>query len=150
MNNRPVLVTLCELASNQADNAARQLGQLQSAQQQALNQQQLLTGYYQDYQQYLHQKIQPGMPVGHWDDYQQFLPAVQQAISLQQQAIQQGEQYIASALAYWQSKKQRLNALQTLLHRHQQRLNAQQQRQQQKLTDEFSARRFHGAQSCRS
>ena len=148
MNQPSVLATLCELARDESGRAAKQLGQLQYARQQALHQQQLLTGYHQDYQHYLHQKITPGMPLNRWEDFQQFIPALQRAIKLQQQVLQQGEQQLSQAKTDWQQKKQRQNALQTLLERQQQRLRVEAARREQKQMDEFSARHFRGDILC--
>ena len=148
MNQPSVLATLCELARNETGRAAKQLGQLQSARQQALQQQQLLTGYHQDYQHFLQQKIMPGMSLNRWDDFQQFIPALQRAIQLQQHVLQQGEQQLSQAQRHWQQKKQRQNALQTLLERQQQRLRLEAARREQKQTDEFSARHFRGDVLC--
>ncbi len=148
MNQPSVLATLCELARNESGRAAKQLGQLQYARQQALQQQQLLTGYHQDYQRSLQQKITPGMPLHRWDDFQQFIPGLQRAIQQQQQILQQGEQPLSQAKIHWQQKKQRQNALQTLLERQQQRLRVEASRREQKQMDEFSARHFRGDTLC--
>lgn len=104
MNQPSVLATLCELAREESGRAAKQLGQLQHARQQALQQQQLLTGYRQDYQCSLLHKVTPGMPLNRWDDFQQFIPALQRAIQQQQQILQQGEQQLSQAKVHWQKK----------------------------------------------
>ncbi len=148
MSRDSVLTTLCELARNESGKAAKHLGQLQHTRQQALQQQQLLTHYQRDYQHSLLQHITPGMSVDRWEDYQQFIPGLQRALCVQQLSLQQGEQLLSQAMTVWQQKKQRQNALQTLLDRQQLRQRVQAARREQKQMDEFSARHFRGEDTC--
>ena len=146
MSSHNVLEVLKENANQQLSAISQQLASLQHQRQQAVEQQQLLHHYHQDYQQLLHHEATAGIYRYRQDNYHAFLQTVDHALALQSQAVETLDHQQQQLLTDWQLSRKKMNALQILIERREQRLRHQQRRLQQKENDEFAQRRFQGTE----
>jgi len=144
MSHKNVLEVLKERATVQLDNVSQQLAALQQERQQANVQQHLLHHYRHDYQQLLHHESQGGIYGYRRDNYHDFLQTVEHALTAQNAAVEALDQQQQNLLGNWQQSRKKVNALQVLIERRNQRNALSQARAQQKSNDEFATRRFQG------
>ncbi|MBT0722885.1 flagellar export protein FliJ [Rosenbergiella sp. S61] len=147
MSHKSVLEVLKDRATVQRDNVAKQLATLQHERQQASEQQQLLHHYQHDYQQLLRHESEGGIYSYRRDNYYAFLQTVEHALTAQSAAVEVLDQQQQHLLDDWQQSRQKVNALQVLIERRNQRNSLCQARAQQKSSDEFANRRFQGKES---
>ena len=84
-----------------------------------------------------------GLSPGEWQNYTGFLAKLDEAISQADSAMTHTKQRTAAGQQEWLAKRGRVKAFDTLSDRHQSRLAYQDQRHEQKASDEHAARR-HG------
>lgn len=78
------------------------------------------------------QKLQSGMVSGDYENFQHFILTLETAIAQHRQALNQWKEKLQQAIALWQSKQQRLNALSTLHSRQEQAEHLRENRLDQK------------------
>src|SRR5438445_8560944 len=81
------LNTLADLAQNDTDAAARELGRLQGLRNQAEQQLAALTQYRQEYRERMQAIAQDGMTSTRWQDFAQFLASLDTAIRQQTESL---------------------------------------------------------------
>lgn len=140
MKTQSPLETLRELAQQDTDDAAVLLGKVRLSHTQAQKQLDMLINYENDYRLQLQQDMGTGIASARWYNYQQFMLTLETAIDQHRRQLASWEQKLQQATQSWQDKRQRLNAFTTLQDRAAQRLLAQENRRDQKLTDEFAQR----------
>ncbi|PWC17416.1 flagellar export protein FliJ [Brenneria corticis] len=140
MKSQSPLITLRELAQQEVEKAAGQLGQVRQAHQQAEQQLNMLLNYQDDYRQKLNTTMSGGMANNSWQNYQQFIQTLDSAIEQHRQQLLQWTSRLDLAMKAWQEKQQRLNAFETLQDRETTRQVARDNRIEQKLMDEFAQR----------
>lgn len=145
MNTKSALHVLRDRAADDLDAVSQQLFSLQQERQQAVQQQQLLLNYQQDYQQLLSHETQSGIYAYRRDNYQRFLHTVDQALTVQNLSLTDLDEQQQQLLGTWQESKKKLNALQVLLKRRAEHHKLAELRAQQKANDEFAMRQFQGA-----
>lgn len=138
------LQPLLELMQTRADEKTRQLGQLIAAEHNARSQLQLLEQYREEYSQKMRQAIAQGLTPMALRNYQDFIARIDEAIGHQQQAVARSERNTATGQAEWREQNKRLKAIDTLSQRHDARERYRENRQDQKLMDEFTARKYSG------
>ena len=136
------LQPLLELMQTRTDEATRQLGQLIAAEQNQRSRLEMLEQYRDEYAQRLRDTIAQGVTRQILNNYQEFLGRIDEAIQQQRQAVRHSEQSTRQGQAHWQAQNKQLKAIDTLSQRHDARERYRENRQDQKLQDEFSARKY--------
>lgn len=135
------LQTLLDLMQNRADEATRSLGKLIAAEKDARTRLEMLQQYRQEYADKLYGNAQQGVSQQEWRNFQEFLGRLDEAIDVQTRAVQDSVQRTANGQNYWLEQRNRLKAIDTLSERHQSTERYLANRQEQKQSDEFSARK---------
>ncbi len=134
------LLTLSELAQNDTDAAARELGRLQGLRTQAENQLNQLTQYRQEYRERMQAVATQGMTASRWHDYSRFLDSLDHAIRQQSAALDKADADLLAGRSHWQQQKRRLNSFDTLIARADAREEKVVARREQRTNDEYAAR----------
>lgn len=136
------LQPLLELMQTRTDEATRKLGQLIAAEQNAKSRLQMLEQYREEYAQRLRDATAQGITRLALRNYQEFLARIDDAIAQQRAAVHSSEKSTAAGQEHWKAQNKRLKAIDTLSVRHDARERYRENRQEQKLQDEFSTRKF--------
>lgn len=136
------LQPLLDLMQTRADEATRQLGQLIAAEQNQRNRLLMLEQYRDEYAQRLRDARADGVTRRILDNYQDFLARIDEAISQQSIIVNDSERSTKAGQEHWRKQNTRLKAIDTLSQRHDARERYREGRQEQKLLDEFSTRKF--------
>lgn len=142
MANKFSLQALLDLMQTRADEATRQLGQLIAAEQSARNQLRMLEEYRAEYAVKLQDACARGLTPALLRNYQDFLARIDEAISQQTQTVSHSQKNTATGRENWKEQNKRLKSIDTLSHRHELREMVIDNKQQQKIQDEHSARKF--------
>jgi len=134
------LSTLADLAQNDTDAAARELGRLQGLRTQAEQQLNQLTQYRHEYRGRMQAVAAEGMTSSRWQDFSRFLDSLDQAIRQQTAALAKAEADLLAGRNRWQHQKRRLNSFDTLIARAEAREDQIAARREQRANDEYAAR----------
>lgn len=137
------LQSLLDLSQLRLDEAARKLGELIAGEQEASQRHALLVQYREEYRARFVAAAQDGLSPGTWRNFASFLAKLDEAINQADSAMAQTRQRTVAGQQEWVEKRGRVKAFDTLSDRHQTRVAYQDQRQEQKASDEHGARR-HG------
>jgi flagellar FliJ protein len=140
MENASPLATLCSLAQQALEQATLNLGQVRRSCVQAEEQLSMLLNYQSEYQQRLNLNMSDGIAAATWRNYQQFITTLELAIEQHRKQLELWNKRLDNALSEWQEKQQKLNAYQTLQQRADEKLRIQENRLDQKQTDEYAQR----------
>lgn len=143
MTKKFTLQPLLELMRDRTDEATRRLGQLVAAEQSARSKLQLLMDYRAEYVQRFQEAQAQGLTLQAWQNYQVFLNKIDEAISQQTKQVEASAEKTAHGQQHWKTQNTKLKAIDTLSIRHDKKLQQQENRQEQKLLDEFASRRYH-------
>lgn len=141
MNRAFPLQSLLDLSQLRLDEAARKLGELIAGEQEASRRHGLLVQYREEYRLRFVTAAQDGLSPGEWQNYASFLGRLDEAINQAESAMNHTKQRTAAGQQEWVAKRGRVQAFDTLSERHQSRVDYQDQRQEQKASDEHGARR---------
>jgi len=136
------LQPLLELMQTRTDEATRQLGKLIAAEQSQRSRLQMLEQYRDEYAQRLCEATMQGVTRLVLRNYQDFLARIDEAIEQQKIAVQNSEHSTKAGQDHWQAKNKQLKAIDTLSQRHDARERHRENKQEQKLQDEFSSRKY--------
>jgi flagellar FliJ protein len=136
------LQPLIDLAEDRSQAAAQALARLRQAWQDAENKLDQLRGYLAEYQQRLQQQTQAGFSIVQWRDYQAFIFKLEMAIKSQGEEVERCRLRWESGQIEWREREREVKAYQTLRQRHDLAERKVEERQDQKLQDEF-ARNLH-------
>ena len=136
------LQPLLELMQSRADEASRTLGKLIAAEQDAKARLTMLEQYRAEYAEQMRTATLQGLTPLALRNFQDFLARIDQAIEQQRHAVRQSTQQTISGQEHWRQQNQRLKAIDTLSHRHEVRERQRENKQEQKLLDEFTTRQF--------
>ncbi|VTU33371.1 flagellar export protein FliJ [Variovorax sp. PBL-E5] len=142
MPQRLPLDTLTDLERTQTDDAARRLGTLQTARITADQKLALLQQYRRDYYDQLQALMMQGLPTAKWRNYQNFLATLDGAIDQQRAIAAQAASRVDHGRVDWQDHKRRLNSFDTLAERVRRQELLAQAKNEQRESDERSARKF--------
>jgi flagellar protein FliJ len=134
------LQSLLDLSHLRLDEAGRKLGELIAGEQEASRRHGLLVQYREEYRTRFVVAAQDGLSPGEWQNYASFLARLDAAITQADSAMAHTKQQTVAGQQEWVVKKGRVKAFDTLSDRHQSRIAYQDQRQEQKLSDEHGAR----------
>jgi len=140
------LQPLLELMQNRTDEATRHLGKLISAEQNARSRLEMLEQYRAEYADKLRDAIAQGLTRQVLANYQDFLGRIDEAIGQQREMLSQSEAGTRRGQEHWKQQNTRLKAIGTLATRHETRERQRENKQEQKLLDEFSARKYSSGQ----
>ncbi|HEX6734991.1 MAG TPA: flagellar export protein FliJ [Azonexus sp.] len=136
------LQPLLEVMQNRADEATRRLGQLIAAEQNQRSRLQMLEQYREEYAQRLREATADGVTRLILRNYQDFLARIDDAINQQRIVVGNSERSTRAGQDHWQAQNTRLKAIDTLSQRHDARERYREGKQEQKLLDEFTTRKF--------
>lgn len=136
------LQTLLELMQNRTDEASRKLGQLITAEQSQRSRLQMLEQYREEYAQRMREATAEGITRLILRNYQDFLARIDEAIEQQRQAVQNSELSTKAGQTEWRNQNTKLMAIDTLSSRHDARERYRENKQEQKILDEFSSRKY--------
>jgi len=137
------LQPLLDLMRDRTDEATRQLGKLIAAEQNARSRLEMLEQYRAEYAERLRTSIGEGLTVQAINNYQEFLQRIDTAIEQQTRQVQLSESETGRGKQNWQEQNSRLKAIDTLSLRHDCKVRAHENKQEQKLLDEFTSRQFN-------
>jgi flagellar FliJ protein len=135
------LQSLLDLSQLRLDEAGRKLGELIAGEQEASRRHDLLVQYREEYRARFVVAAQGGLSPGEWQNYTSFISRLDDAITQANSAMTRTKQQTVAGKQEWVSKRGRVKAFDTLADRHQSRVAYQDQRQEQKASDELGARR---------
>lgn len=136
------LQPLLEIMQNRTDEATRKLGQLIAAEQSQKSRLQMLEQYREEYAQRMREAIGQGVTPLVLRNYQDFLARIDEAIAQQRLAVQHSENSTRAGQEHWQAQNKQLKAIDTLSLRHDARERYREGKQDQKLQDEFTTRKY--------
>ncbi len=132
--------TLIDLAQNDVDAAARQLGRAQRERADIEAQLESLVRYRDEYHANFTASAQVGMPAGNWRNFQAFIDTLDAAIEQQRRLLASASARVEAAKPEWQRQKQKLGSFEIL----QARGNAEQARvaaqREQRDADEHASK----------
>lgn len=136
------LQPLLEVMQTRADEATRKLGQLIAAEQSQRSRLQMLEQYRDEYAQRMLEATADGITRLILLNYQAFLARIDEAIAQQRTAVENSERSTKDGKDQWQDQNKQLKAIDTLSQRHDARERYKENKQEQKLQDEFSTRKY--------
>ncbi|MBC3809067.1 flagellar export protein FliJ [Undibacterium seohonense] len=134
------LTTLIELAENDVDNAAKNLGRAIKAKDDANEQLNLLNQYRADYVIRFQNNAQQGLNVSQFTNFQGFIGKLDQAIDGQQRLVADAEYKIEIAKKVWQECEKKRLSYKTLIDRNAAAEVKKENKRDQKQTDERAGR----------
>ena len=136
------LQTLRELARDNSDAAAAQLGRVNGHAHDMDERLQLLLNYRSEYAARLSQVAQAGMDSTGWRNFREFIDKIDAAIEQQRELLASAQRQVEEGQRHWHAQQRRLKSYDTLFQRH---CSAEQQteaRREQKEQDDFALRGF--------
>ncbi len=135
------LQSLLELSQLRLDEAGRKLGELIAGEQEASRRHGLLVEYREEYRTRFVLAARNGLRPGEWQNYAGFLARLDEAVNQADSAVTDTRRRTVAGQHEWLAKQGRVKAFDTLSDRHWSRIAYEDQRQEQKLSDEHGARR---------
>ncbi len=136
------LQPLLEIMQTRTDEATRKLGPLIAAEKNEKNRLQMLEQYRQEYAAKMSHASSQGLSQLMLRNYQDFLNRIDEAIKQQRIAVLTSENNTKAGQDDWKAQNRQLKAIDTLAQRHNTRERYRENKQDQKLQDEFTTRRF--------
>lgn len=136
------LQPLLELMQTRTDEATRNLGRLIAAEQSQRSRLQMLEQYREEYAQRMREATAEGITRLILRNYQDFLNRIDDAIAQQRIAVGNSELSTKAGQDKWQAQNKQLKAIDTLSQRHDAKERYRENKQEQKLQDEFSTRKY--------
>ena len=137
------LRVLLDLAQQQADASAKNLGKLNSQQQEAEKKLNLLLQYRHSYQSHFQNSTEKGMDNIEWLNFIAFMDKLDAAITEQRQAVLYAQNKRMAGNDEFLSHQRKLKSYDTLSQRQQRAETHKQIQQEQKMLDEFALNAFH-------
>lgn len=138
--------TLIDLTQTRVDDAARQLQAVTASRDGAKQQLDMLYVYRQDYLERFEKASAEGMSTVNYHNFRQFIATLDEAISQQNNIVDQYELKLKQTQEHWFDQKRQLNSYETLLSRQEQERQLLNNRKEQKLNDEMSMQQFRRQQ----
>lgn len=132
--------TLIELATQETDEAAKRLGQAIRAGEETRQKLTLLQQYRDDYAARFQASVAAGLSASGYRNFQTFIDKLDSAITSQQQVVAEAERRIAQERGAWQASERKRMSYDTLATRAQKEVQKQENRRDQKQSDEHAAR----------
>lgn len=138
--------TLIDLTQTRVDDAARQLQAVTASRDGAKQQLDMLHVYRQDYLERFEKASAEGMSTVNYHNFRQFIATLDEAISQQNNIVDQYDLKLKQTQELWFDQKRQLNSYETLLSRQEHELQLLNNRKEQKLNDEMSMQQFRRQQ----
>jgi flagellar FliJ protein len=132
------LQPLVELTEERSQAAAQALAKLKHAWLLAETKQGQLQGYLEEYRLRLQSQAEAGFSITQWRDYQAFIVKLEFAIKAQMEEVERCRQRWETGQAEWLAREREVKAYQTLRQRHDQAERRTEEKQDQRLQDEFA------------
>lgn len=133
---------LSDLARDARDQAGQLLAGERRNEQQVAAQLESLSRYRLEYAQRLQTAMRDGIDPASMHNYQQFLASLDAALDRARQALADQRQRVQQTQKQWQQEQKRLSAYDTLASRRHAELQRQQDRREQRSSDELAAGRL--------
>lgn len=143
MSGKFPLQPLLDLASERMDEASRRLGELIAMEAADQHKLRMLQDYRAEYEARFLEQARNGIGPDAWRNYSAFIGRLDEAIAVQRDSVQRAGRNTADGQQAWMSQRNQVKAFDTLAQRHHQTVLRQENRAEQKLSDEHAARR-HG------
>ncbi len=135
-------VLLIRLAQEKVDAAAERMRRAQNHLAQAQGKLAQLNAFVAEYRQRLCDGGMKGMSIAQWQDWRLFLTRLDDAVEIQQRDVDRATQHYVLERHGWTEARKRLKAFEKLLERENEKARLIAGRREQKVTDEFAARKF--------
>lgn len=135
------LQTVLDLMMSRADGAAKDLGRLIAAEQDAKAKLQLLENYRAEYVARFQQAAQAGLSPLQWANYQDFTGKLDDAITQQRKFVEASNRRTAEGQRHWLDQRNKVQAFDTLAEKHEATQRYEEGRREQKVSDELTARK---------
>jgi flagellar FliJ protein len=106
----------------------------------------MLEQYRDEYAQRLRDATSQGITQLSLRNYQNFLGRIEDAINQQRQVVHNSEHSTKAGQEHWRDQNKQLKAINTLSVRHDTKVKALENKQEQKILDEFSSRKYQNAE----
>lgn len=126
---------------SRADTAAKDLGRLVAAEQDTKSKLQLLENYRSEYIQRFQDAARNGISPQQWANYQDFTAKLDEAVAQQRRIVEASVTKTAEGQRRWLDQRNKVQAFDTLAHKHQQAQRYQEGRAEQKTSDELTTRK---------
>ncbi len=136
------LQTLIELTENELDTAAKNLGRMIKARDQANEQLTMLIQYRSDYELRLQQNAKQGLTVAQYANFQGFIGKLDEAIEGQKKLIVDAEYRVKTATQQWQEFEKKRLSYEVLNKKNIKQEQVRDNRRDQKQTDEAANRKL--------
>lgn len=136
------LQPLLEIMQSRTDEATRHLAQLIAAEQSQKSRLQMLEQYRAEYAEKMCETIAQGITRLVLNNYQEFLARIDAAIEQQRLAVHNSASGTKAGQERWQAQNKQLKAIDTLSQRHDARQRYRDNKEEQKLQDEYAIRQF--------
>lgn len=140
MTDPTPMQTLVQLAEQEAEKQARRMGAARQAHQENTQKLEQLLLYRQDYETRYQQGMQSGIGMSHHQNYREFMLRLDEAIIGQQGLVSQTESRLQAEHQAWQDAERKRLSFRTLVEREQAVQMQQEQRREQKASDEHATR----------
>jgi flagellar FliJ protein len=140
------LQSLLNLMQSRSDEATQKLGQLIAAEQSQRSRLVMLEQYRDEYAQRLRDATSQGITQLSLRNYQNFLGRIEDAINQQRQVVRNSEHSTKTGQEHWRDQNKQLKAINTLSVRHDTKVKALENKQEQKILDEFSSRKYQASE----
>jgi flagellar protein FliJ len=135
------LQAVLDLMLSRADGAARELGKLIAAEQDARAKLQLLENYRAEYVQRFQDAARTGITPLQWANYQDFTGKLDEAVAQQRKNVESSGGRTVEGQQKWLEQRNKVQAFDTLSQKHQLAQRYQEGRNEQKFSDELSTRK---------
>lgn len=135
------LQAVLDLMLSRADGAARDLGKLIAAEQDAKAKLRMLEDYRAEYIQRFQDAARTGITPLQWANYQDFTGKLDEAVAQQRKNVDSSGGRTAEGQQRWLEQRNKVQAFDTLSHKHQLAQRYQEGRAEQKVSDELSTRK---------
>lgn len=135
------LQTVLDLMQTRSDNAAKDLGRLIAAEQDAKGKLQLLENYRSEYVQRFQDAAKTGLSPQQWANYQDFTGKLDEAVAQQRKIVEASGGRTAAGQQRWLDQRNKVKAFDTLAQKHQHSQRYQEGRSEQKISDELTTRK---------
>ena len=133
---------LIEIQDDRVATALTAVADKQQAVNQAKEQLDMLVSYRAEYEQRFREKTKLGIHPVHLRNYQAFISKLHYAIDQQQNVVKTLEQQLAQRQQIWIEEKNQFNAYEKLKERQDRIKEKKESRKEQKLSDEFGAKKY--------
>lgn len=140
MTGKFTLQPLLDLANTRMDDAARRLGELIASEKNCQQKLEMLERYRSEYSERFMEATRDGIGPDALRNFSAFINRIDDAIAAQVLVVKQSRQYINQGQKAWMAQRSKVRAFDTLAQRHQTELAKSESRQEQRTTDEHSAR----------